>query len=293
MGLLTLAKRLVQGTKLQPWQFDRNMTLIENALNGTNAAMSVALNPNGTIKAGALNSSTVFGPRVVDQNALVFTRRFYCVDGGISNALQIATTSGGGLALSAYAAGIVFYVKVAADNSGATTMKVDALAPRAVKVYANAGLIDPLAGNLKAGGIYVFVDDGTQFVLVNPTPLSSSVVQNIWNDPQLFSTRVGSAVSVPHSSGSARPLWIQWSLVCNSNDYSYSGPHLDELAMCGFATNVGVALIPAFTAFCDDFFMTLVTSTVSPFTILKTGDIGFPRLDPTKWRLRLRWGTTL
>lgn len=167
---LTLTKRLVLAVKLTPAQVDQNWTDIENAVNADHAALSVALNPDGTLKNNSVSTAAI-QDRAVTINKRAFLSNFYVVDTGVANALVV---SFGALPLSAYAAGVVLYVKAAVTNTTATTIEVDGLAPRAIRKYSGSGLVDVTAGEIQAAGIYEIVDDGVQFIVLNPTSASAS-----------------------------------------------------------------------------------------------------------------------
>jgi hypothetical protein len=72
-------------------------------------------------------------------------------------------------------------VKAAATNTGATTLNADGIAARPVKKVTGAGLVDLSAGDIQAAGIFIVEDDGTQFILLNPTPPS-----NLLTGPQFL-----------------------------------------------------------------------------------------------------------
>ncbi|MEO7520229.1 MAG: hypothetical protein ABIW79_00295 [Gemmatimonas sp.] len=168
MPLLSLIKRLVKGFPITPAEEDNNKTLIENAINGFQAQLAAALNPDGTLKTGSVSTDSI-QDRAVTLRKLAFLSSFYAIDTGAANALVIAFTP----ALPAFVEGLVFYVKVAASNSGATTLAVDAVAAKAIKKFVSSGITPLVTGDLIAGGEYLFVSDGTQFILLNPTPPAS------------------------------------------------------------------------------------------------------------------------
>lgn len=165
---LVLVKRLVKGSKITPAEEDQNMTDIENAANGMAAQLAAALNPNGTLKPGSVDTNAI-QDRAVTLAKLAFLSSFYAVDTGSANAIAIAFVP----PLTAYVEGLVFWVKVVAGNTGATTMAVDGLAPVTCQKLISTGLTNLVAGDLVTGGEYLFVNDGTVFVLLNPTPPSS------------------------------------------------------------------------------------------------------------------------
>ncbi|MDE1174510.1 MAG: hypothetical protein PW790_12695 [Parvibaculaceae bacterium] len=83
----------------------------------------------------------------------------FAQDTGAANALVISPA----LAVTALIAGHKFTVKVNAANTGATTLKVNALEPVPIKTITGAALS---AGALPAGGIVQFCYDGTNFQVI-------------------------------------------------------------------------------------------------------------------------------
>jgi len=78
-------------------------------------------------------------------------------------------------AITAYATGSEFNLKVNADNTGASTLNVSAVAAKNIKKYDGAGSkIDLGAGDLQQDQYYKVIYDGTDFILVNPRPASAT-----------------------------------------------------------------------------------------------------------------------
>lgn len=222
---LVLTKRLVKASKVTPAEEDQNMTDIETAVNGFDAKLAVALNPNGTIKNNAV-STAALQDRSVTLPKLAFLDQFYAVDSGASNAAVISFAP---LPLVAYAAGLVFWVKIIADNTGAATLDVDGLGPKNIKVYTTSGIGDPAPGAMKAAGVYVFVYDGTNFVLLNPAPtLTPPVVNTTVGD---VSTLFGTDVTFAHGFPSL-PM-SHWCLICAAVGGDAGFLQNDELDVAG------------------------------------------------------------
>lgn len=185
---LSLIKRLVKGVPITPAEEDTNKTDIETAVNAINAALSASLNPNGTFKPGSADTASL-QDRCVTLPKLAFLSSFWAADTGAVNAIAISFTP----ACTAYAAGQVFWVKVVATNTGATTLKVDALAPVSVQQFTSGGMGPLAGGELMINGEYVFVFDGTQFVVLNPTP-TAAVTHGI---PVLIAPALVAAFAAP------------------------------------------------------------------------------------------------
>ncbi|HYD17061.1 MAG TPA: hypothetical protein VEF76_01115 [Patescibacteria group bacterium] len=85
----------------------------------------------------------------------------FASDTGSANAYAVAPAP----ALSAYAAGQVVTLKTANAVTGASTINVNALGAKTIKMQDGSDLS---AGAMNAGGVYILVYDGTNFVLTNP-----------------------------------------------------------------------------------------------------------------------------
>jgi len=83
----------------------------------------------------------------------------YFVDSGSADTIVITPTT----ALTAYTAGNYFFIKVAATNTGATTINVNGLGAKTLKKNANSDLS---AGDILAGQIILVDYDGTNFQLI-------------------------------------------------------------------------------------------------------------------------------
>lgn len=86
----------------------------------------------------------------------------YGVDTGTANAYSMNVTP----ALTAYAAGQRWTVKIANTNTGPSTLNINGLGARHI-VYPQGG--EMIGGELLAGGIVTLVDDGTHLQLQNVT----------------------------------------------------------------------------------------------------------------------------
>lgn len=180
----------------------------------------------------------------LDRQYLSFFINYYAEDTGGANAAVIAFPD---RTLSAYAKGLLFWVKMVANNTGATTLKVDALAAVAVKKYTANGMSDLIQGDLKANGIYGFVHDGTQFVCVNPTP--AQIQRQVFDDAVTLDTRIKTspnpslACEFNHGftrGGSAvAPDVSEWVLVCQNADAGFSAG--DEVDLDSFWVEEGAA----------------------------------------------------
>ena len=72
-------------------------------------------------------------------------------------------------AITAYATGSEFNLKVNADNTGASTLNISAVGAKNIKKYDGAGSkLDLEAGDLQQDQYYKVIYDGTDFILDNP-----------------------------------------------------------------------------------------------------------------------------
>ena len=83
-------------------------------------------------------------------------------------------------AITAYATGSEFNLKVNADNTGASTLNVSAVAAKNIKKYDGAGSkLDLEAGDLQQDQYYKVIYDGNDFVLVNPEIIDNLKSNNL------------------------------------------------------------------------------------------------------------------
>ena len=82
----------------------------------------------------------------------------YVADTGTANAIVVTVTG------ATYTAGSYLIIKVAATNTGATTINLNDLGVKSLKKITNAGIVDLSAGDIPAGAIIFCVYDGTQYI---------------------------------------------------------------------------------------------------------------------------------
>lgn len=119
-------------------------------------------NANGAINPTPAEFNTLVGATsaVAEQTDVQESAYTYAVDSGTTNALVIALTP----APAALVAGLRVFVKVANTNTGASTLKIGALATTAIQKQ-DGNAMD--ANRLLAGGVYSFIYDGTAFILLS------------------------------------------------------------------------------------------------------------------------------
>ena len=83
-------------------------------------------------------------------------------------------------AITAYATGMEFNLKVNADNTGASTLNISAVGAKNIKKYDGAGSkIDLEAGDLQQDQYYKAIYDGTDFILLNPEIINNLKSNNL------------------------------------------------------------------------------------------------------------------
>lgn len=85
----------------------------------------------------------------------------YYTAGGTANAITATTTA----SITAYVAGMELFVKAGSDNTGSTTLNVNAIAAKTIKHPDGTNL---RAGDIQSGQIIHVRYDGTNFQLLNP-----------------------------------------------------------------------------------------------------------------------------
>lgn len=145
---------------------DDNLRILRDFSNGLEALVNASLNPDGTLKDGAVDREAVLVDRVVTQRKLSFTSAFFAVSGGAANAYTAAFTpalSGG------YSEGMVFWIRANHTNTGPATLNVDGQGAVAICKEFNTP-VD--AGDIQAGQIFVVAYELASpcFQLVNTLP---------------------------------------------------------------------------------------------------------------------------
>lgn len=119
--------------------------------------------------------------------------------------------------------GLVLVSKVKVTNTGGVTLNVNGLGAKNVLKQDSTGKVALAAGELQANNDYIFIYDGTQFIVVNPTPLGIGVF--VAKDPQTVAGRIALGnvpFTVAHGATLARLGFVRWVLVCASGEGGYS-----------------------------------------------------------------------
>lgn len=146
-------------------------------------------------------------------------------DTGSADAYVITLTP----AITAYATGQLFWVKVANTNTGASTLNVNGVGTKTVK---KGGTTDVAAGDLEADKVYGFHYDGTNFQLV------SAVV------PTVSTSFTDSTFEIKDNTDSTKKMAFQLSGVSTATTRTVTIPDKDgTLAMTSDIPSGGVPLI--------------------------------------------------
>jgi len=106
-------------------------------------------------------------------------------------------------AITAYATGSEFNLKVNVDNTGASTLNVSAVAAKNIKKYDGAGSkIDLEAGDLQQDQYYKVIYDGTDFVLIGKNPATTSTAgQSLLPNPITISNGTDADHDIDFTAG--------------------------------------------------------------------------------------------
>ena len=158
--------------------------------------------------------------------------------GGTADALVLSLKSNEA-ALGAYAVGQRFQFQATATNTGAVNAKIGGLASVAVKKAGAAGLVDLVAGDVRAGALYDLNYDGTYF------QLGGGVSSGKAFERFSFEASVGQLVfNVPHSVGSTL-------VMRNGREvtgYLSDGQKITLKAPCNLGESVEVLAFSSFSA---------------------------------------------
>lgn len=118
----------------------------------------------------------------------LFNRNYKCIDeirtvvDSLNTNVYGATNTGNDTyvitpspAIAGYSAGMVVNIIVDVGNTGAATANISGLGARDLKKFSASGKVALATGDMIAGGVYSFIDDGTHLVLINPNAINTSL----------------------------------------------------------------------------------------------------------------------
>lgn len=221
ISLTGLVYRLVKGSPLSAQEGDGNLTLIQNFVNGLGKIIGISLNPDGTLKAGALNN-----PNQVS-NVPAFSDTFAAgetmpVGNFAANVYTVINP-----VITAYVAGMRVRFVAGAANAGVTTVQFNALPAVPIMKGVNVALS---ANDILANQAVELVYDGTNFQLaamLNNVASGAEIITGTDNNKcitaaglraarftsTLFALGTGTLANSAHGLG-AVPFGLRWVLAC-------------------------------------------------------------------------------
>lgn len=170
--------------------------------------------------------------------------------------------------LAAYAAGQRFQFQASAANTGAVTARINSLAAVAVKKAGSAGLVDLVAGDIRAGALYDLNYDGTYFQLGGGVGAGKAF------ERFSFEASVGQTTfNVPHTIGSTIVLRNGREVT----DYQADGQKVIFRTACAFGDSVEILAFSAFQS-ADSYTKAEVQELMKTASALPVGTmLPFPR----------------
>lgn len=186
-------------------------------------------------------------------------QRIYFQDTGVANAMVVDT--GEGISSTAFLLNRLFLIRVAAANTGATTLAVDSLAAAAVKKQNGVELA---AGDIKAGQLALIAWDGTDaiFEVLTTLPDATPSTPSWETSSDYVIPAPGAAITVPHSFGKV-PEIIKVVAVCQVATDGYAVGN--EVGIEGMSTDVsgGDEDVASYTVSADSGNITIAACTES------------------------------
>lgn len=273
-----MALRNEKGSALTHTELDRNFTALRTYIRLLSDLFGVALNADGTLNPNSVGTEQL-KDRSVTQAKMSGVNLFIAEDSGVTNSMSISFTP----PFTAYLDGMVFWVKLAQTNTGATTLRVDALAQIEVKKLGGTNLE---AGDLKIGSVAAFAFFDNKFHLVSGiTPESTAAADAIstgfsgivrYDSPDTAIPADTLSVALAHGLPSY-PNYLNVSLVCAVDDIGYVVG--DVVSIDQFTEATG---LPAFSVTVSDDSVTITTNTAA----IESGDFG--TITPESWRIRVQ-----
>lgn len=293
--LTGLILRLVKGSPLTDAQGDNNLTAIQNFVNGQANIVAASLNPDGTLKAAAINAISQFAtlPLFSDTFALNQTLPTSSFSGGNYTVLNANVT--------ALTAGSRVQWKADLVNTGSDTVTFTngtvSLSPVPIVKGATTAII---AGDILAGQVVEGIFDGTRLHLMQQANVFASAADilagtdatKVVTSAALKSAQLSYTsplTALPAGSGSvfslnhgllATPKTL-FVLQNQTSDLTYTTG--DEVPISAFGSNGAISsYIPGFTYGANPSDVFLVTKGGITAYDKATG-LTISAIDPTKW----------
>lgn len=287
--LTGLVFRLIQGTPLSDVQGDQNLTLIQNFVNGLAQIISISLNPDGTLAAGALNSTAQIAnaPSIADFLAGSETAPNGTLLGANYTVINLAIT--------AYSVGMRLRFGAVQTNSGNDTVQVSTVIGGVITLLpvvtiTKAVNVPLVAGDILAGQAVELIYDGTHFQITQMKGLVATNAQILTGTDniapvtslglQVFKGFASTAfvlnqssviINVPHGLGVV-PSKVRGVLVCNfaGGDAGYGQGQ--EVDVNQFSVLRSVTAVPSwqpcFTTYVDISNVYMVESQITGATLV-------------------------
>lgn len=185
--------------------------------------------------------------------------QLYFADTGVANAMVI--TTGQSIASAAFLGNRLFLIRVAAQNTGATTLKVDNMAALAVK---KTNGTDLASGDIKAGQLLLIAYDPNDSVYELLTIIPDATPSQLsWATSTDYAIPApGNAITVTHTFGKV-PEIIRVVAVCQVATNGYVAGN--EVAIEGITAdiNAGDEDVAAYTVSADSGAITIAACTAT------------------------------
>jgi hypothetical protein len=144
-------------------EFDGNFRTIRDFSNGLASLMGVSLNPDGSIKTGAITTAAIVD-RSITQAKLAWFANFFGVAAGVDTyTTTINPTAGFGYGDGA-ATSFLCLIRFTNANTGVSTLNINGTGARTIKKFGNQDLD---AGDIMAGQVHLLGFDGANFQLLS------------------------------------------------------------------------------------------------------------------------------
>ncbi len=170
--LPALVLRTVKGSPLTPQEGDTNLTTIRDFVNALAALLGISLNADGTLVNGALSTLAQISAGSFQLFADSFSSSA-SLPTGVYAAGNYAVPNA---AILAYTAGMRVQFKADTQNAGSATVNVQSLGVKNIYKGVGTALV---GGEILANSIVTIIYDGTNFQLVQMTPLRASAADVI------------------------------------------------------------------------------------------------------------------
>lgn len=213
-----LVYRLVQGTPLSDQQGDNNLAVLSNFSNSIAAAISVSLNPNGTLTAGSVNNINQIAPQIPDgiiANLTLPTAVFTSATNTYAITNPNITTLKPGSRLQ--------FIPDSSCLSGNLSISLNGGPPILVVVRDGS----TIANIINSGSIAEVIYDGNQFQLMQIASIAGTIVPGAVVLAQATDLKLGTDQSkavTPYALANA-VFTAQGGAFLNANGTVYNVPH--------------------------------------------------------------------